>query len=113
MKTLYFMFSFVLLTSLFADDNKTKDQNKTMQVNSKKKINQQSDSNKTRSKQTLEQQIEEQIKREKKYAEEMKFYQGDEYDLKAAEIDEKSLDRIPTIEPEDDFDMTDVYRDDI
>jgi len=57
--------------------------------------------------------IKEQLEREKKFAKEQKFYQGDEYDLSEEEVDPKDLDTIPTIEPENDFDMTDVYRDDI
>jgi len=57
--------------------------------------------------------IQEQLEREKKFAKEQKFYQGDEYDLSKEEVDPKDLDTIPTIEPENDFDMTDVYRDDI
>jgi len=57
--------------------------------------------------------IKEQLEREKKFAQEQKFYQGDEYDLSEEEVDPKDLETIPTIEPENDFDMTDVYRDDI
>ena len=57
--------------------------------------------------------IKEQLEREKKFAKEQKFYQGDEYDLSEEEVDPKDVDTIPTIEPENDFDMTDVYRDDI
>jgi len=55
--------------------------------------------------------IKEQIEREKKYAKEQKFYQGDEYDLDVHKVDPKTLEKIPTIEPEYDFDMTDVYSD--
>ena len=57
--------------------------------------------------------LKEQMQREKKYADEQKFYQADEYDFSEQEVDPKDLDSIPTIEPENDFDMTDVYRDDI
>jgi hypothetical protein len=46
---------------------------------------------------------------EKKYAKEQKFYSGSEYDLKAKEIDPESLKHIHVIEPENDFDMDDVY----
>ena len=56
-------------------------------------------------------QIEEQIKREEKYAKEQKFYQGDEYDLSSAEVNEESLASISTIEPDYDFDMDDTYSD--
>ena len=51
----------------------------------------------------------EQIAKEKKFAKEQKFYQGDEYDLSTHEIDEKSLDSINVIEPEYDFSMDHVY----
>ena len=57
--------------------------------------------------------LKEQMQREKKYAHEQKFYQGKEYDLSEQKVDPKDLDSIPVIEPENDFDMTDVYRDDI
>jgi len=57
--------------------------------------------------------IQEQMQREQKYAKEQKFYQGKDYNLSAVEVDQSDLDSIPTIEPENDFDMTDVYRDDI
>jgi hypothetical protein len=56
--------------------------------------------------------IEEQLAREKKYAKEKAFYHGKEFNLSEFQVDEKSLDSIPSIEPEDDFDITDVYRDD-
>jgi len=57
--------------------------------------------------------LQEQMQREKKFAQEQKFYQGKDYNLSAEKVDPKDLDSVPTIEPENDFDMTDVYRDDI
>jgi len=57
--------------------------------------------------------VKEQMEREKKFAKEQKFYQGKEYDLSAEKVDPKDLDSVHEIEPENDFDMTDVYRDDI
>ncbi len=60
-----------------------------------------------------EKHLKEQMQREKKFAKEQKFYKGKEYDLSAQKVDPKDLDSIPIIEPENDFDMTDVYRDDI
>jgi hypothetical protein len=57
--------------------------------------------------------IQEQLEKEKKFAQEQKFYKADEYDFSEQEIDPKDVETIPTIEPENDFDMTDVYRDDI
>ncbi len=54
--------------------------------------------------------VQEQMEKEKKYAEEQKFYFADEYDFKGAEVDEKSLDSIPE-QPDynDDFNMDSVY----
>jgi len=57
--------------------------------------------------------IQEQMAKEQKFAQEQKFYQGEEYNLSEQKFDPKELDSIPSIEPENDFDMTDVYRDDI
>jgi len=61
----------------------------------------------------LKKQVEEQMKREEKYAKEQIFYQGADYDLKSREINEESLEKINAIEPDFDFDMDDVYRDDL
>lgn len=57
-----------------------------------------------------EKNLQEQIKKEQKYAQEQKFYFADEYDFKGAEVDEKSLENIPE-QPlyNDDFDMDHVY----
>lgn len=54
--------------------------------------------------------IQEQMKKEQKYAQEQKFYSADEYDFKGAEVDEKSLENIPE-QPEynEEFDMDSVY----
>jgi hypothetical protein len=54
-------------------------------------------------------QLEEQMKKEQKFAKEQRFYQGDEYDLSAHEVDLSTLDSIPLIEPDYDFNMDDVY----
>ena len=59
----------------------------------------------------LEEQIRKQMEREQQYAREQKFYQGDEYDLDSHKVDPKVLEKVPKIEPEYDFDMTDVYSD--
>ena len=48
----------------------------------------------------IQKQIEKQIAREKKYAKEQRFYQGDEYDFKSKEIDPKTLKDIKPIEPD-------------
>jgi len=51
------------------------------------------------------------IEKEKKYKKEQKFYQGKEYNLSEQKVDKESVDKVPLIEPEYDFDMTDVYSD--
>ncbi len=53
------------------------------------------------------------MEREEKYAKEQSFAQGDDYDLKAVEVNKDSLDSVPLLEPDYDFDITDVYRDDL
>lgn len=50
------------------------------------------------------------VEKEKKFAKEQRFYQADEYDFKGAQVDPNALDKIPSLEPDDDFDMsTGVY----
>jgi len=92
-----FLLSFLITIipfTLFADTNTTnKDKNTT--------------------KERIAKEVKEQMAREAEYAKSQSFAQGDDYDLKAVEVNVKSLDNIPSIEPDYDFDMTDVYRDDI
>jgi hypothetical protein len=59
----------------------------------------------------LEEQVQEQMKREEKYAREQRFYQGSDYNLSSHEVDPSSLPSVPVIEPEYDFDIDDVYND--
>jgi len=97
----------VLATGVvYAEDNNTTskqtDHNRTIQ----------SESNVSKDA-LLQKELQEQIKREKKYAKEQKFYQGDEYNLSEHEVNPNVLKDIPVIEPDYDFDITDVYRDDI
>ncbi|WP_295421113.1 hypothetical protein [Sulfurovum sp.] len=116
------MYRFFLLTlfvsllgmSLYAENNTTQENNTSKEHNNSVKLKQKKDTSQTVSKSKLtEAQVKEQMEREKKYAKEQKFYQGDEYDLKAVEINKKSLEHVPVIEPDYDFDITDVYRDDL
>jgi uncharacterized membrane protein YgaE (UPF0421/DUF939 family) len=103
MKKLITLMLIVLLATLNANEsNSTKDSNVTLKQ----------DSNLTEE-ELAKKQVEEQIKLEEKYAKEQKFYKGDNYDLKSKEINKKSLETLPVIEPDYDFDITDVYRDDI
>lgn len=67
------------------------------------------DANNSHDKKRMDAQIRKQMEDEKKFAKEQKFYQGDDYDLKGAEINEESLKKLPVIKPEYDFDMTHVY----
>ena len=57
--------------------------------------------------------IEEQMKKEQQYAKERAFHQGKDYNLDDTKVDPNTVNSVPLIKPEDDFDMTDVYRDDI
>jgi hypothetical protein len=53
-------------------------------------------------------QIEKQLQKERKFAQEQKFYNADEYDFSGAEVNPESLKHIKPIEV-DDMDMDDVY----
>ncbi len=95
-KLIYTIVLTILISSLsYADSNRTQIKRQNDQVKNK-----------------IDKHIKEQMEREKKYAKEQKFYNSDEYNFSAVEVDPKSLDKIPVIEPEYDFDITDVYRDD-
>jgi len=103
MKKLITLMLIAILTTLSANEsNTTKDSNATILQ----------DSNLTEE-ELAKKQVEEQMKLEEKYAKEQKFYKGDNYDLKSKEINKTSLEKLPVIEPDYDFDITDVYRDDI
>jgi hypothetical protein len=56
-----------------------------------------------------EKQLEKQMKREEKFAKEQMFYHGKNHDLSYAEVNEESIDSVPLIEPDYEFDMDDVY----
>jgi len=55
--------------------------------------------------------LQKQIDREKAFAKDGTFLKGEDYDLSYAEVNSSNLDHIPTIEPDYDFDMDDVYSD--
>jgi len=70
------------------------------------------DTNRSQKKNKINAEIEKQMEKEKKYAKERTFYQGKDYDLKSYEIDPDSLPDVPSLEPDDDFDMSEgVYSD--
>lgn len=51
------------------------------------------------------------IEKEQKYKREQKFYQGDDYNLSEHKVDDSTVEKVPLIEPEYDFDITDLYND--
>jgi len=109
MKKLVTISSVLLLSLLHAETNTSAKPTPT-----NKEANTTQEYNRTKTaKELMEEKVKEQMEREKKYAKEQKFYQGDEYDLKAHEVDPNTLPDVPVIEPDYDFDITDVYRDDI
>lgn len=57
----------------------------------------------------VEKQIKKEMEKEKKYSKEKTFYQAKDYDFKSAEVNPDSLDSVPNIELQDDFDMDSVY----
>jgi len=54
-------------------------------------------------------QLKKEMENEKKYAKEQVFYSEENYDFKGAEVNKDSLDSVPVLEPEYDFDMDSVY----
>jgi len=94
LKTLFL--SLLLIVALFgAEDNATKKDTNTTDINNTE----------------LNKNLQKAIEKEKKYKKEQKFYLGKDYNLTEHEIDLKSLDKVPVIKPEYDFDMDDVYSD--
>ncbi len=57
----------------------------------------------------VEKQIQKEMENEKKYAKEQTFYSEKNYDFKGAEVNPDSLDSVPKLEPQYDFDMDSVY----
>ena len=94
-------FSLLLTITLFsAEDNASKKDTNNTDANITDKNNTELNKN-----------LQKAIEKEKKYKKEQKFYLGKDYNLSEHEIDLKSLDKVPVIEPEYDFDMDDVYSD--
>ena len=116
---MYKLFFATLLIGFFTisinAENNTSAKNKVnTESNNSVKTEQKSDSNKTISKsKRVEQEVKEQMEKEKKYAQEQSFAQGADYDLSAHEVDPNALPDVPLLEPDYDFDITDVYRDDL
>ena len=116
---MYKLFFATLLVGFFTisinAENNTSAKNKVnSESNSSVKTEQKNDSNKTASKsKIMEKEVKEQMEREEKYAQEQSFAQGDDYDLKAVEVNKDSLESVPLLKPDKDFDFTEVYRDDL
>jgi hypothetical protein len=94
----------IFITLTFAQNNATKESNNTVKSPEKNITVENNNSQ-------IEKNLKEQMEREKKYQAEQKFYQGDDYNLKEHEVDKESIDKVPVIEPEYDFDITDLYAD--
>jgi len=105
--------SVFLTAALNAENNTTVKTKANVENNNSIKTNRNTENNDSVKAKRIEKQVQEQMEREKKYAKEQSFAQGDDYDLKAVEVNEKSLDSIPLIEPDYDFEIDDVYRDDL
>jgi len=60
---------------------------------------------------TINKNLQKMIEKEKKIKKEQKFYQGDDYNLTETAVEKETVDKVPLIEPEYDFDITDVYND--
>jgi hypothetical protein len=102
--------SFIVVS--YAENNDSAKANSSIDSNNSIKVTQSTENNDSAKIDRTEKKIQEQMKREQKYAKEQKFYQGSDYNLSADEVDEKSLSSIPVIEPDYDFSIDDVYRDD-
>ena len=107
-----FLLTFMIASftlALHAENNTSTKTNLSTENNNTVKETKSAENNESDKAKRAEQQIEEQMKREEKYAKEQTFYQGKNFDLSELEVDPKSLDAIPNIEPDYDFDMDDVY----
>ena len=56
-----------------------------------------------------EKQIQKEMEKEKRYAQEKTFYQAHDYDFKGAEVNQASVDSLPDLEEDYDFNMDSVY----
>ena len=87
------------------ENNVSSESNITIETNSTVEVNH---TNLTKEDKVAKQ-LQKQIEREKKFAKEQTFYQGKDYDLGYAEVNQDSIDNIPLLEPDYEFDMDDVY----
>ncbi len=83
---IFVILSFTTVLLYSSENNRTKDENQTKEA------------------------IKKAMEKEKEYAKEQRFYNADEYDFQGAQVDPKTLEKIPVLEPDYDFDMsTGVY----
>ena len=83
---IFIILSFTSVLLYSSENNSTKDENQTKEA------------------------VKRAMEKEKKYAKEQRFYEADEYDFKGVQVDPKTLEKIPLLEPDYDFDMsTGVY----
>ena len=69
-----------------------------------------SENNSTKEDNKTKEAVKKAMEKEKKFAKEQRFYNEDEYDFKGAQVDPKTLEKVPLLEPDYDFDMdTGVY----
>jgi len=86
-------FFLLLITILSAETNSTKS-------------SENNDSNTT-----INKNLQKLIDKEKQIKKEQKFYKGDDYNLSETAVDKSTVDKVPVIEPDYDFDITDLYND--
>ena len=69
-----------------------------------------SEHNRTKETNSSKEAIKKAMEKEKKFAKEQRFYYEDEYDFKGAQVAPDALEKVPSLEPDYDFDMsTGVY----
>ena len=98
-----------LTVALSAENNNSTKAKPNTENNTTTKAKESAENNDSEKAKRAEKQIQEQMKREEKYAKEQTFYQGKNFDLSELEVDPNSLENIPEIEPQYDFNMDDVY----
>lgn len=98
-----------LSIALNAENNDSIKTKSNTENNTSTKAKEQAENNDSVKAKRAEKQIQEQMKREEKYAKEQTFHHGKNFDLSELEVDPKSLDAIPEIEPDYSFNMDDVY----
>ena len=95
--------------TMYAENNESIDANQSSENNNSTKVELKNKENNMTKVDKIEKQLQEQIKREEKYAKEKTFYQGSDYDLSASEVNQDSLENNQLLEPDYEFDMDDVY----